>query len=242
MAKAKFLSQAASFMLNAGEVELSSYFIRKIQENEIKSERNNNGGLLALTPSITPSEQANRDKKPQEKKDIGKDESVFPGYFCHICGKLQNPLLVKFRVRPKIRKRKHGMKIIEKCTIDGEQKKCRHPKNARKTPFVSSKCYYCNQIQKLVCHPPTDLKEGQLLSNSRNDIVSRRSNESGRDSPKKKKMQNITETPRSALGVTSKSSCSRKKQKSSNNTLAKLLSAKKKTPVSPNLKSFLFSS
>ena len=243
MAKTKFLSKAATFMLNAGDLELSSYFIRKLQENKIKSEKNTNGGQVALTPNRTPSKRVNRDKRIQEKTGSEQFRSGFPGYFCHVCGKLQNPLLVKFRVRPRIRKRKQRKKSIETCcSSDDKQKKCKNRKNARKCPFVSSKCYFCNKIQKLVCHPPTVFEESQLNSSSRSKTDLSSSNVSSSNSPRKKKIQNAAGTPISSLGVSSRSSCSRKKRKSSNSTLAKLFSAKKKTPVSPNLKSFLFNS
>ena len=238
MAKANrnFLSQATSLMLNTGDLELASYFTRKLQESEIKAECNSSGLLGPLTP--TPSKQSSRKTTSKKKIHHSEHGDEFPGYFCRVCGKLQNPLLVRFRVRPKICRRKGTKKNVANCNSNGEQQKCRNPKYARKHPFVSSKCYFCNQQQKLVCHPPVDKSERRSVSGKTicSGKLLRKSSRCISD-------KETALTPKKGSKVHSTSSSNRKKRKSINSPLANLLfAAKKETPDPPNLKSFLFKS
>ena len=241
MAGQKFLSKAASLMLQLDEIELSSYFVRKFERSSA-GEDNFSSVLGPSAPNSTPKRQTKKERTCQKEKGGMRFGNEFPGYFCKVCGKLQNPLSAKFRIRAKIRKRNRRKEKVEKCNIGEEMQQHRRRKSARKRPFISSKCHFCNHIQKLVCNPPTNFREEKQAS--RTKLINNYSNIAQdnkiviENSSSAKALQKDAETPLNA----SRSS-NRKKNRSRDTPLAKLLSEKKKKiPVSPSLKSFLFNS
>ena len=240
MAKTMFLSQAASLMLFAGEPELSSFFIRKLHENKIIEERDRELGPGDSTPCGALRKKPSG-KSTQQKKGSSTDTAnVFPGYFCQICGRLQNPVLVNFRVHPRIRKRKQKKGRNSSSSYE-KHHKCRNERNARKNPYISCKCSFCGHAKKLVCYPDIRLEDKKVDSSSGNIFISGSlKGESCIKKARKMRMEDIADTPKSTFSAYSRSSCSRKKSKSKSSPLTKILLANKKEAASsPNLRSFL---
>ena len=240
MAKTMFLSQAASMMLFVGEPELSSYFVRKLHANKIIEEIDRGLGPVNSTPRGAHRSKPSENSTPQKKGNSTDATSIFPGYFCQICGRLENPVLVKFRVHPRIRRRKQK-KGMSSSRNDEKHHKCRNERNARKNPYVSCKCSFCGHTKKLVCYPDSGLEDKKVDSRSGNIFHSGNlKGENCKKNTRKRSMEDIAVTPKSTLSAHSRSSCSRKKSKSKNSPLAKLLLANKKEAApSPNLSSFL---
>lgn len=238
MRSSKFLSKAAGHMLQEGEVELSSYFVRKFQDGKIEEERK--AELLGLLQTSTPikNDQATGNRTPSKASNDVKLECDFPLMCCKQCGSIQNPLEAHYRLRPKIRK-KRGARIRQKeRPVESDKKTTKmdkNLKNARKYPFVSSKCQNCEHVQKLTCQTPPSVKgDKKPVKPQSNNKAKRRSKILS------EKKDVATALPERFI---SNSKSSRKRKRLKDSPLAKLLSVKNKAQsVSPSLQSFLFNS
>lgn len=240
MATANFLVKAAALFLNTGQPDTSSHFIRNFEDQRMADECR-----TALHGPMNSPRSAIR-STPSKQKGLISLQAEFPRAYCKLCGQLQNPLFQKFRIRPRIRK---------KSRVDSDQRKGnvgnvendkgnvnKSLKFARKFPFVSSKCQYCKHVERLVCQPPPVVKDKtQNKGLKATKCHARRNRDAYGREVFCKKAQCKADTPESNLTKLSRSS--RKKNRSRDSPLAKLLSTQRqKAATSPSLKSFLLNS
>ena len=232
-----FLQNAAALMREQNNLELACSLEREVTSNLL----NTDFVVVKESPVCRKTNTVRKGLHSSNKTHIHRQkessEDLQPtGFTCEICGTLQNPTISKFRIKPKIRKKKINRKKLEH-TLNSEVKQKGHLKDkrskkkrkmSRNNSYVVSTCQRCKYVTKVKC-----VNKLKVLGDQKSRNLSKKKINIGLGMSK-----NDFESPKCAPLLLSKSA--KKKIRLKNSPLAKMLSEKKlQTSSSPSIHSFL---